>query len=478
VPVKKVVVHHTATSNGYNTVDAAQAEVRAIYTYHAVTLGWGDIGYNELIDKWGNIYEGRHGRGSGVSREHWSPMVTAGHASGHNYGSTGVALLGTFTKQGEGGRPQSPPSTAMQQSLVNLVSWECNRHHIDPRDTSDFLLFNNSWNRALQNISGHRDCVSTICPGGHVYDLLPWLRDQVALSLDRPVTALTKPSADTATLDDAWLLPFSWDDADAQIVLEGWSRNATTPEDPYAEHITYLAGFDSAKYPAWERAGVTSATFGALVDRFGGGDAGHYTVHVRSGSGYRAEHTLLLTEGGSGGNALPDVEITAPTDGATFEAGTEVEFTGVANDAEDGDLTDSIKWFSSLDGDFGTGGNVFAILSEGTHIITASVTDEDGATGAVAISVTIEGAAEEPSGDLVLGATGYKDRGLQKADLTWAGGTMDGTIEIKRDDAVIATVANTGAYTDHINNRGGGSYRYQVCDLATATCSNEVTVTF
>src|SRR5581483_8892654 len=48
LPVKKVAVHHTATSNAYDTIDDAKAEVRAIYAYHAVELGWGDIGYNAL----------------------------------------------------------------------------------------------------------------------------------------------------------------------------------------------------------------------------------------------------------------------------------------------------------------------------------------------------------------------------------------------------------------------------------------------
>ena len=54
--VRKFVVHHTATSNG--DLDPA-ATVRAIYYYHAVTRGWGDIGYNYLIDAQGRIYEGR-----------------------------------------------------------------------------------------------------------------------------------------------------------------------------------------------------------------------------------------------------------------------------------------------------------------------------------------------------------------------------------------------------------------------------------
>ena len=479
VPVKKLVVHHTATSNSYNGVAAAMAAVRAIYTYHAVTLGWGDIGYNTLIDKWGNVYEGRHGRGAGATRERWSPMVTAGHASGHNYGSAGVALLGTFTRKGEGGKAQSPPSAAMQQALASVVAWECNRHHIDPRSAGDFLRFDGTWNRGLQNISGHRDCEATICPGGHVYDLLPGLRDHVASSLGRPTTALARPSTDTATLDEAWNLPFSWGDPDAQIVLEGWSRNPATPEDPFAEHITYVAGFDGARYPAWQSAGAASAIFGALVERFGVGAAGHYTFHVRSGSGYQADHTLLITQGGAGGgNAPPAVEITSPGNGTVFEVGTTVEFTGAASDPEDGDLTASIEWSSSRDGALGTGGSAVASLREGTHTITATVTDGDGGTGSASITVTIEGSAEEPPSGLVLGVNAYKDRGLQKADLAWTGGTAGGNIQVKRNGGVMATVFNSGLYTDHINSRGGGSYRYQVCDLATTTCSNEVTVTF
>lgn len=55
---RKFVIHHTVTSNF--SPDPAVA-VRAVFYYHAVTLGWGDIGYNFLVDWQGNIYEGRKG---------------------------------------------------------------------------------------------------------------------------------------------------------------------------------------------------------------------------------------------------------------------------------------------------------------------------------------------------------------------------------------------------------------------------------
>ena len=59
---RKLVVHHTDTSDDYTDRAGAEAQVRAIYYYHSVTQGWGDIGYNFLIDKFGNIYEGRYSR--------------------------------------------------------------------------------------------------------------------------------------------------------------------------------------------------------------------------------------------------------------------------------------------------------------------------------------------------------------------------------------------------------------------------------
>jgi len=57
-----------------------------------------------------------------------------------------------------------------------------------------------------------------------------------------------------------------------------------------------------------------------------------------------------------------------------------VLFTGIANDPEDGDLSDSLVWSSSIDGLFKTGSSKFYFdgLSVGRHIISASVIDSQG----------------------------------------------------------------------------------------------------
>jgi uncharacterized protein YjiK len=90
------------------------------------------------------------------------------------------------------------------------------------------------------------------------------------------------------------------------------------------------------------------------------------------------------------GNALPTVTITAPSTGTTSTEGDLITFTGTATDAEDGDLTASLAWTSSLDGSIGSGGSFStSALSAGTHTITASVTDGGGSEGSDAITVTV-----------------------------------------------------------------------------------------
>ncbi|MBU2595550.1 N-acetylmuramoyl-L-alanine amidase, partial [Patescibacteria group bacterium] len=79
----KIIIHHTASGN--NPPDPA-AVMRSIYYYHAVSLGWGDIGYNYLFDQYGNMYEGRAG----------GNMVVGAHAYGQNYGSVGLSVIGNF----------------------------------------------------------------------------------------------------------------------------------------------------------------------------------------------------------------------------------------------------------------------------------------------------------------------------------------------------------------------------------------------
>jgi hypothetical protein len=148
--VRKFVIHHTATSNG--DLDPA-ATVRAIYYYHAVTRGWGDIGYNYLIDTQGRIYEGRSG-GEGV---------VGGHAMQYAWGSIGISLIGNYD--------EVDVPAAMQNALVELMAWKGNLHFVDPTGHGFFI------DQDLPNVMGHRDGAQTTCPGKYAYARLPAIRE-------------------------------------------------------------------------------------------------------------------------------------------------------------------------------------------------------------------------------------------------------------------------------------------------------------
>jgi PKD repeat protein len=136
----------------------------------------------------------------------------------------------------------------------------------------------------------------------------------------------------------------------------------------------------------------------------------------------------------------------------------------------DGTIT-SYAWDFG-DGTTGSGTTAsHTYAAAGTYNVTLTVTDDDGATDAHTQGVMVSDSA------ITLTANGYKVRGLQKADLTWSGATSP-NVDIYRNNALIATTENDGFYTDNINNRGGGSYTYKVCEAGTSICSNEATVTF
>jgi hypothetical protein len=179
---------------------------------------------------------------------------------------------------------------------------------------------------------------------------------------------------------------------------------------------------------------------------------------------------------GGGGNTPPVVAIASPADGAGFTEGDAVTFSGSATDVEDGDLSSSLVWTSSLDGTIGAGASfTTTTLSTGSHTVTASVTDSDGANGSDSIGISVQ--AVGGGGNISLSATGRKVKGVHNVDLTWSGAAST-NVDVFRNSALITTTANDGAHTDNTGQKGGATYDYQVCEAGTATCSNVARVTF
>jgi N-acetylmuramoyl-L-alanine amidase-like protein len=162
------VVHHTAGSNSY-TASQSAAIVRGIEVYHVKGNGWNDIGYNFLVDKYGQVFEGRYG---GVDKN-----VVGAHAEGFNTGSVGVALLGTYGN--------TAPTPAEKTALVNLLAWRLDLAHVDPLSTLTYTSGGNARFPAgtpvfLRAVSGHRDTGFTTCPGSVLYAQLGALARQAA----------------------------------------------------------------------------------------------------------------------------------------------------------------------------------------------------------------------------------------------------------------------------------------------------------
>lgn len=162
------VLHHTVTSNDY-TEEQAPAVVRSIQSYHLDHQRWKDIGYNFLIDRYGNVYEGRAG---GVDE----PVIGA-HTAGHNTATIGVAFLGQHESE------TSAPSYraldgAARRSAVDLLSWLFTVHGIDVHGTST-LPSGYTYPGWAHQMVGHGSLGNTGCPGSSVNAGLPDIRDGV-----------------------------------------------------------------------------------------------------------------------------------------------------------------------------------------------------------------------------------------------------------------------------------------------------------
>jgi len=72
---------------------------------------------------------------------------------------------------------------------------------------------------------------------------------------------------------------------------------------------------------------------------------------------------------------VPTISLISPTEGSSFVVGAVIVLEAMASDPEDGDLSNSISWKSSIDGELGIGASIQPLLSVGNHVLTASVTD-------------------------------------------------------------------------------------------------------
>ncbi|MEZ5093797.1 peptidoglycan recognition protein [Nocardioides sp.] len=171
--LKQVHIHHTAGTNDYKRKEV-RGIIRAIYRYHTHTLGWSDIGYNFLVDRFGRAWVGRAG---GAAK-----LVRGAHTLGFNHASTGIAVIGNFEDKS--------PRADVVTMLVRLSAWKLDKAGLDPQGkiwvtSKGSDLFAKGERVKLPVIDGHRDTNQTACPGQLLYDLLPDIRKRAAHRVDR-----------------------------------------------------------------------------------------------------------------------------------------------------------------------------------------------------------------------------------------------------------------------------------------------------
>lgn len=174
--VKLLVVHHTALLVEGDPRSSVE-RVRALYKYHAVNKKWGDIGYNYVIDEAGRIYEGRQG----------GKYAVGGHAYCNNTGTVGIVLMGNFELE----KPSQEQAKSLQWLLKDLSS----QYGINLGKSVQF-----HGKTFASPIVGHKDLLSTACPGYAVANALPQIRTNVMENrTDAGVVFTLPPRASTSS---------------------------------------------------------------------------------------------------------------------------------------------------------------------------------------------------------------------------------------------------------------------------------------
>ncbi|HEY5248566.1 MAG TPA: N-acetylmuramoyl-L-alanine amidase, partial [Dermatophilaceae bacterium] len=147
------------------------AMIRGMYAYHTQSLGWSDIGYNFLVDRFGRIWEGRYG---GATR-----AVVGAQTLNFNAVSMGVSGIGNFDVAGV---PQ-----AMTNAFKRIFAWKFSLAKIPATGT---VRVNG---KVLQRVSGHRNAFQTACPGRFLYARVPEIRAGTAAIMGRKAPVRVPP---------------------------------------------------------------------------------------------------------------------------------------------------------------------------------------------------------------------------------------------------------------------------------------------
>ncbi|MCB9481270.1 MAG: hypothetical protein H6680_05560 [Desulfobacteraceae bacterium] len=153
------------------------------------------------------------------------------------------------------------------------------------------------------------------------------------------------------------------------------------------------------------------------------------TLRATDSAGASSDATITITII----NTKPVAEILSPYNNSIYTSRDTISFQGRGVDNEDGSITDStLRWSSSIDGEFGTGPEVYiSELSPGNHIISLTVKDSNALISDPA-EITIEITNEGP---VPVIATPVQDRVFNEGESI----ILSGSAQDKEDGAITGT---------------------------------------
>ncbi len=132
---EKITIHHEGTF--FPDDKDAAAHIRNVQRWGMGNdRNWSDIPYHFLIDRNGNIFEGRNVFTAGETATEYDP-------SGHLL----ITCIGNYNNQ---------EITEKQfESLLDLIAFSCIKYQVSP-----------------STIEGHKDFARTACPGDNLYKII------------------------------------------------------------------------------------------------------------------------------------------------------------------------------------------------------------------------------------------------------------------------------------------------------------------
>ena len=168
------------------------------------------------------------------------------------------------------------------------------------------------------------------------------------------------------------------------VETDGLTGNTKTTLYSRAGHLLFESMDASCTTTSYIRLGSTLIAKRVFVDDTGNDADGDLVDDCQE----------ISNDGTDPLDASPSVAPIVALPGTTVTAADTLTLSTTAFDDEDGSLTDSLQWTSSLQaGAIGFGGNIVPTLGAGTHILNAAVTDSRGATTTSSITVTVENSA-------------------------------------------------------------------------------------